>query len=169
MVWYDATRGRLLACARQLVGQSLAPADLTATYERICGDFWYYALRTLGKLARGDEWAARYEFTFIVTGLLHALLRIEAGATDRWRASEAAVGIERVLTPGRLAQLNRCIPAPGLPGVRAVLAEATTLAAEVCVSLHERHGWAWPQRFAERVRAALSTSPSAILGPNVPT
>ncbi len=113
MVWYDATGGRLAACAHKLVGQSLAPPDLAATYERVCGDFWYYVLQTYGKIERGEEWAARYEFNFIVTGLLHALLRLEAGAVERWRASELSVGIERVLSPHRLAQLNDCIPGPG--------------------------------------------------------
>lgn len=45
MVWYDATAGQLASCAGQFVGQSLAPADPAATYEQICGDYWYYMLR----------------------------------------------------------------------------------------------------------------------------
>lgn len=141
MVWYDATGGRLAACAHKLVGQSLAPPDLAATYERVCGDFWYYVLQTYGKIERGEEWAARYEFNFIVTGLLHALLRLEAGAVERWRASELSVGIERVLSPHRLAQLNDCIPGLGLDSLRRALADAAVLGRDICAAVNVRYGW----------------------------
>jgi len=157
MVWYDATGGRLTACARHLVGQSLAPADPIATYERVCGDFWYYALRTLGKIKRGEEWAARYEFTAIVTGLLHALLRIEAGAVERWRASESAVGIEHVLTPERLARLNSCIPGPGIESLHHTLGTATDLAGDVCASIGTTCGWSWPHILAEHLSTVLKS------------
>jgi hypothetical protein len=122
MVWYDVTEGRLTTYASQLVGQSLAPQDLAATVTRISGDFWYYSVRVLGKMERGDEWVARYEFTMIVTGLLHALLRLEAGAVARWRAGEAAVGIEQALAPQRRAQLQTVIPGRGMEGIRSALA-----------------------------------------------
>ncbi len=76
-VIYDATDGALTALAEKLVGQSLSPPDLARAFEAVCGDFWYYLLRTLAKLRRGQTWAARYDFNFIITGNLHALLRIE--------------------------------------------------------------------------------------------
>lgn len=158
MVLYDATGGRLIALARQLVGQSLAPADLLATHERVCGDFWYYVLRTCGRIGRGEEWAARYEFTVIVTGLLRALLRLEAGAVARWRASESSAGIEHVLTLRRLAQLNACIPGPGIESVRGALAEAARLGREVCANILATRGWPWPALLAERTLAVLAAS-----------
>ena len=46
MVWYDGTGGAVTAAARRLVGKSLHPQDLAATFEQACGDFWYYFLRT---------------------------------------------------------------------------------------------------------------------------
>ncbi len=157
MVWYDATADRLTACARQLVGQSLAPADLSATYERIGGDYWYYVLRTLGKIARQEEWAARYEFNVIIMGLLHALLRLEAGAVERWRASESASGIEHVLTPRRLMQLNACIPGPGLKSVHQALIKAVELGSEVCIALGTTYGWPWPAALADRTLLVLTS------------
>lgn len=158
MVLYDATGGRLTGYASQLVGQSLGPEDLAATYERICGDFWYYSLRVLGKLQRGEEWAARYEFTVIVTGLLHALLRLEVGAVARWRASESAVGIEHVLTPQRLEQLNTCIPGLGLPSLLQALKQAVALAEELCTHIHAIRGWPWPAQLAARMPKLLAMS-----------
>lgn len=157
MVWYDATADRLTSCARQLVGQSLAPADLPATYEQIGGDYWYYVLRTLGKVERQEEWAARYEFNFIITGLLQALLRIEAGAVERWRASESASDIEHVLTPRRLTQLNACIPGPGLKSLHQALIKAAELGYEVCTALHTTYGWPWPDALADRTLLVLKS------------
>ncbi len=158
MIWYDATGGRLTAYASQLVGQSLGPEDVAATFERICGDFWYYTLRVLSKIRRGEEWAARYEFTFIVTGLLHALLRLEVEAVTRWRASESAAGIEHVLTPERLERLNACIPGGGLQGVTQALTQAVLLADAVCTHIHATHGWPWPAQLAARMPKLLAMS-----------
>jgi lincosamide nucleotidyltransferase len=159
MVWYDATGGQLTDIVRQLIGQSLAPEDLAAAFERIAGDFWYYSLRVLGKIRRGEEWAARYEFTVIVTGLLHALLRLEVGAVARWRASESAVGIEHVLSPQRLEQLNACIPGKGIPNLLDALRLAIGLADTVCARIHVMHGWPWPEHVAARMPALLAMSP----------
>ncbi len=165
MVWYDATEGRLTAYASQLVGQSLAPQDLAATFTRISGDFWYYSVRVLGKMERGDEWAARYEFTVIVTGLLHALLRLEVGAVARWKASEAAVGIVQALSPQRRTQLQAVIPASEIEGVRAALGAAMALGEAVCAHLHDLHGWPWPERLAARLREILGPPPDAMQPP----
>ena len=54
MVLYDATGGGLAAIAQTLVGQSLAPPDPAATFVSVCGDFWYYILRTLSRVQRGQ-------------------------------------------------------------------------------------------------------------------
>ena len=156
MVWYDATGGWLTACARRLVGQSLAPPDMAATYERVCGDFWYYALRTLGKVKRGEEWAARYELTAIVTGLLHALLRFESGAVERWRAAESAVGIERAVSPRRLVQLDACIPGAGMDSIHRALLNAASFGRDVCADIATTRGWPWPEHMAAHVLAALN-------------
>ncbi len=42
MVLYDASGGRVTASVRRLVGKSLRPDDMPATFEQVCGDFWYY-------------------------------------------------------------------------------------------------------------------------------
>ncbi len=98
MVCYDATGGKLTGYAQRLVGQPLGPPDLKQAFERVCGDFWDYTLRTFGRLKRGQIWAARYDFDCILLGNLHALLRLEAGSVARWRASSSAVGIEQAIS-----------------------------------------------------------------------
>lgn len=157
MVRYDATGGVLTAHAQTLVGQSLAPLDPAATFEKVSGDFWYYVLRTYSRLPRGDLWAARHDFTFILLGNLFALLRLEAGKTDRWRASSSAVGVERDLAPERLAQLDALIPGPGEPELRRAMLAAIDLGQKVCESIHRQHGWLWPQQVALRARLLLSS------------
>lgn len=142
-------------CAQHLVGQSLAPANPWDAYEQICGGFWYYSLRTLGKIKRQEPWAARYEFNFIVTGLLHALLRIEVGAVARWRASESSVGIEHVLSPERLIQLNLCIPGSEVEAMRRALGQTSSLAAEICTTIEATRGGPWPHLLAARLFDAL--------------
>jgi hypothetical protein len=151
MVWYDATGGRLTASVQRLVGQSLGPVDVFATFDRVSGSFWYYALRTYSKLQRGQYWAVRFDLNFMVTGNLLALLRIEADATDRWRASDPSVGIEQVLTTERLMQLNACIPSASNESLRGALLAAAQLASETCAVISERDGWPWPERLAQRI------------------
>ncbi len=73
----------------------------------------------------------------------------------RWRASESSAGIERVLTPRRLAQLNACIPGPGIESVRGALIEAARLGREVCANILVTRGWPWPALLAERILAVL--------------
>lgn len=89
-------------------------------------------------------------------GLLHALLRFEAGALERWRASESAPGIEHVLAPHRLAQLDACIPGPRLRSTRQALTNATELSCKVCTALHATHGWPWPAALGERTLLILT-------------
>ena len=155
MVWYDATGGRLTGNAQRLVGQALGPPDLGRAFERVCGDFWDYTLRTFGKLKRGQLWAARYDFNCILLGNLHTLMRFEAGALDRWRASSSAVGIEQVISPERLGQLDSSIPGAGAEELRRALFNAARLSYEVCAAAAKGNGWDWPERLAGRVLAVL--------------
>lgn len=161
MVWCDKTGGRLSALAGKLVGQSLGPPDLARAFEAVCGDFWYYTLRTLTKLRRGQHWAARFDFNFIITGNLHALLRIESGALERWRAASSAVGIEQAVTPTRLAQLDACIPVADSSALINAFVKAGRLGYEVCASIAAQHGWPWPRQLADRTLALLEEAASA--------
>ena len=154
-VLYDATGGRLTALAEKLVGQPLSPPDLARAFESVCGDFWYYQLRTLAKLYRNQIWAARYDFNCIITGNLHALLRIESGALERFRAQSSAVGIEQAVTPARLAQLDECVPAEDPSLLVRSFVNAARLGFEVCEAIATRHGWTWPKELAERTLALL--------------
>jgi len=150
MVRYDGTNS-LMTAAAALVGRSLAPLDPAATFTKVSGDLWYYLVRELGAVRHGDEWAARFTLTHAVTGNLCALLRLESGATDRWRASEAAAGIADVISPARLAALNACIPGPGMIGVTRALVAAARLGRVTCAATAAREGWDWPAMLAERV------------------
>lgn len=151
MVWYDATGGKLTASVKRLVGSSLGPLDVPATFDRVSGSFWYCLLRSYSKLQRGQCWAVRFDLNVMVTGNLLGLLRLEAGATGRWRASDPSAGVEQALTAQRLAQLNACIPSTSNESLRYALLAAARLASEVCMVISERHGWPWPETLAQRV------------------
>ena len=155
-VLYDGTEGELTTLARQIVGQSLAPTDAAATFAQVCGDFWYYQLRTFTRLKRGQEWAARHDFNFVIMGNLLALLRLECGATERWRGSAAATGIEQVLSPQRLAQLSGCIPAPGPSALLDTMRHTAYLGEAACRALSQQHGWPWPEELARQVHQVLN-------------
>lgn len=157
MVRYDRTNGVLTGYARELVGKSLRPENLAETFERVCGSFWYYLLRTDAKMRRGQHWAARHDFDFAVLGNLFALLQLEAGAIDHWQGQSAAVGLEQALTPARLAQLEGCIAGPGMAGVQGALRAAARLGAEVCPAIAAHHAWPWPALLARRVQAILAS------------
>jgi hypothetical protein len=150
MVLYDGTGGRLTEIIRPLVGRSTRPSDLAGVFERVCGDFWYYALYVLGKLGRGDAWAAREVYHREVLHNLFLLLRLEADNVEEWFASNAAFRAERTLSSERLARLDACVPAPGAAGLRAAMRAAIILGHEVCAGLAERHGWSWPRELAKR-------------------
>lgn len=151
MILYDGTGGKLTSNAARIVGQSLAPPDVARAFEQICGDFWYYMLRTLTKLQRGQPWAARFDFNSILTGNLLALLRIEAGTIERMRATSAAVDIEREITAHRLRQLDDCIPDADAARLLEAFGRIAELGREVCAGAAEKHGWAWPRQLAERI------------------
>ena len=163
MVLYDDTDGALSGHVAKIVGQSLRPADLQATFNQICGDFWYYTLRTLAKFWRGEAWSARFELNFMMTGNLAALLRIEAAllghehALDRWSAQQAMAGIEGVVSPQRLAQLNASIPDANVDALAAAFAPTVDLAHDVCASIHAITNWPWPHELADKARILAAT------------
>lgn len=155
-VLYDGTDGELSTLARQLVGQSLAPKDAAATFAQVCGDFWYYQLRTFTRLQRGQEWAARHDFNFVIMGNLLALLRLECGATTRWRGSAAATGIEQVISAERHQQLASCIPAPGAVALLDTMRHTAHLGETVCRAIGQKQGWSWPEELARQVHQVLN-------------
>ena len=150
-LWYDDTSGLLASAVDALVGRSLAPDDMEAAFEQQCGDFWYEALHVYSRLQRGELWIARQAYHYRAMEPLLRLLRLEAGAIERWQASPSAAGLEASLSPARLAQLDRCIPAPGAAELARALHEASRLAYAVCTSITSVHGWDWPDRLAIRV------------------
>ncbi len=151
MVLLDKTDGLISALAARLVRQSLAPPDVADAFAQVGGDFWYYLLRIYSKLQRGQEWAARHDFTFIIVGNLCALLRLEAGATEHWRGLAAAVGIEQAISPRRLQQLDATIPAGGRASLIRAIQRAAQLGYAVCDTISQREGAPWPQELAQRV------------------
>ncbi|HEY1017101.1 MAG TPA: hypothetical protein VGE07_30585, partial [Herpetosiphonaceae bacterium] len=129
-VLHDATGGKLSAAAELLVGRSLAPADPAETFAQVSGDFWYYALRTWARLRRGDWWGAYADAQHILLGNLTALLRLEAGAIARWRASSAAAWLGGAINSERLAALERSLPAAGGADLAASILAMALLADE---------------------------------------
>jgi hypothetical protein len=166
MVKYDATGNQALTTnAARLVGQSLAPPDDARAFEQLAGDFWYYCLRTHAKFKRRQLWAARFDFNFIVVGNMLALLRLEAGATERLRGSSAAVGIEGALAPERLRALDALVPGQTCVSLVQSFRAAIRLGRDVCAQLSAARGWPWPAELATRV-AALYADPT-LCGPAV--
>ncbi len=150
MLWYDGTGGRLRASVAHLVGKSLRPSDLHAAFVQHCGDLWYALLYTFSKLQRGQHWVARQAFhRRVLEPLLH-LLRLEAGAIDRWQAQPAGLDVEQTLAPNRLLQVAACIPAPDAMGVANALGRVATLGYEVCEAIGRRSEWSWPHVLAEQ-------------------
>lgn len=149
-VLHDTEDGRLAACVRPLIGRSLAPADPHAAFDQVCGDFWYFILFTHGKLHRGERHLARQTFHAEVMEPLYRLLRLEAGAVERWRAAPGALGVERVLPPERLTAIDGCVPGAGAAELARALHAAATLGLSVCAALSDRHGWPWPEELARR-------------------
>jgi hypothetical protein len=159
IVLYDDTGGDLTHAASTLVGKSLAPRDLRRTFEQVAGDFWYYLLRTYTKIHRGELWAARHDFNFVVVGNLLALLRLEAGAVERWRAANAAIGLEEDIAAERLNALDgAAIPGPGADALVLALRRTAALGEEVCRALMERETYTLSEQLMTRIRQALTVS-----------
>ena len=150
MVLYDGTGGRLSSLIAGMVGRSLAPEDLHATFDEVNGDFWYYLLYVLSKLGRGDHRVARevYHLEPLIT--LARLLRMEAGALDRWRGSPGTFNLDRTVSAARVAWYQRCIPGPEAATLAPAALNAASLGGEVCATIARQHGWPWPDRLAER-------------------
>lgn len=159
-LWYDDTNGKLGNAVDALVGRSLAPDDLEAAFAQQCGDFWYEALYAFSRLKRGESWIARQAFHARTMEPLLRLLRLEAGAIERWQASPSAAGLEDALSPARLAELECCIPGPGQAELARALHEAARLAYDVCTVISNTHGWAWPERLALSVLELTSPNGS---------
>ncbi|GCE30794.1 hypothetical protein KDA_62780 [Dictyobacter alpinus] len=151
MIWYDKTGGQLSNAVQQLVGRQLGPLDEAATFEKICGGFWYYLLFAYCKLQRGQHWFAREAFNAWAMGNLLALLKFEARAFERWQASSASWQLEQVITPQRLDQLDSCIPAAGSESLQHTLVHAALLGREVCTSIATARHWPWPEILAQEL------------------
>jgi hypothetical protein len=158
MVLYDDTGGRLSGCVERIVGQSLAPSDLHRTFDQVCGDLWYYLLRSHVRILRGELWAARHDYGFIIIGNLLALLRLEMGAVERWRGANASAGIEKALPVHRLGRLERCIPGRSEAELRQALLEAALLGQEAAAATAAQHGWDWPEALARRTVSILQAA-----------
>gem|GEM_PF-794429 len=140
----------------RLVGRSLAPEQSGETFTDIAGHFWYYLHRTWSKLRRDSAWGVRWNLTFIVTGNLCALLRLESGATGRWAASDAADGIESAISKERLEQLNRCIPTPDPASLAPTLRTVAEVGADACERLAAQTGQPWPDELARQMIELLA-------------
>ena len=155
MVWYDDTGGELSRLVGEILNQPLGPLDLQQTFEQACGDLWYYLLRTWGKVQRGHLLAAWYDHHFAITGALMSLLRIEAGAVERWRGSIPAIAIEQALSAERLAALRACGARPERGSLLQAMRSAASLGFEVCQNIAQIHAWAWPRPMGERLISLL--------------
>ncbi|GCE05403.1 aminoglycoside 6-adenylyltransferase [Dictyobacter aurantiacus] len=141
MIWCDKTGGELSNSVQQLIGRQLGPSDKAATFEKICGSFWYYLLFAHCKLQRGQHWFAREAFNSWVIGNLLALLKFEASAFERWQSAPASWNLEQVITPQRLAQLDKCIPAVGIENLQNTFTHTAWLGREVCTAIAKAHHW----------------------------
>jgi hypothetical protein len=149
----DKTDSQLSEVARSLVGhsQELPAAQHCCTFESHCNRMWYFLHSAFCKLERGDEWYARITLHIAVLDSLIALLKLEAGAVERWLASFPEWKLERALSAQRLSQLNSCIPSAGANGLRQAMLTIAYLGREVCEHLAGQHGWSWPSSAAEAV------------------
>lgn len=156
MVLYDGTSGKLTSVIRGLIGRRDRPEDALLTLERLIGDFWYFSLFCASKIGRGEAWVARLVFHSQVLDNLALLLRLEAGAVDRWEGAHAAAELEQTVSGPRLAQLEACIPAPGKQGLLIALETSCRLGDAVGRALAVKHGIAFPARLAAQTSAAIS-------------
>jgi hypothetical protein len=153
MVLVDKTDGALSALVARAVGRDLGPDDVPRRFELVCANFWYYADRTWSKLQRGPSWTVRFDIDFIMLGNLMALLRLEAGRVERWRASDAAANIERDISPERLARLDACIPGPAPADLAPALRRILHLGRDVSAAAAARYARPWPAELADRLVA----------------
>ncbi len=143
--------GTLRPHVERMVGRDLGPPDPIHRTELVIAGFWYYAVRTWSKLQRGPSWGVRFDISFIMHGNLMAILRLEAGRTERWTASDAAANIERDVSAERLAALNGCIPTPDPASLASALARIVRLGALASAGAAERFNQSWPEELARRM------------------
>lgn len=103
-------------------------------------------------MQRGTGWDVRWSITTVLTGNLCALLRLESGAIDRWTASDAASGIEHVISEDRLKHLNRCISGMDAASQVAAFRAIIELGAEVCTALAARCNVSWPEELGRTMQ-----------------
>lgn len=151
MLLVDKT-GELRPHVEKMVGRDLGPPDMPQRVDMVAAGFWYYAVRTWCKLQRGPTWGVRFDISFIMFGNLMALLRLEAGTIDRWRAADAA-GIEDDISVERLAALNACIPDADPESLGRSLAAIVRLGAEATAGAANRYQRSWPQELAVQMIA----------------
>jgi hypothetical protein len=149
----DKTASRLGEAAQSLVGHSqrLPPSQEQSVFESHCNRMWYFLHSAFCKLERGDEWYARISLHIAVLDSLIALLKLEAGAVERWLASFPEWKLERVLSSTRLSQLNGCIPLASASELRQAMLKIAYLGRDVCENLAAQHGWSWPNKASEAV------------------
>lgn len=152
MLLVDKT-GELRPHVKKMVGRDLGPLDMPQRVDMVAAGFWYYAVRTWCKLQRGPTWGVRFDISFMMFGNLMALLRLEAGRIDRWRAADAAAGIEGDISAERLAALNACIPDADPESLGRSLAAIVRLGAEATAGAANRYQRSWPQELAAQMIA----------------
>lgn len=160
-IWCDRTDGRLTSAMGALEQQSLRPADLPEAFREVSDALWYALLDTSCKLERGDQWGVRLLFHGTVIPELIRLLRLEAGAVNRWYGTPTAKGIDGALSPERRAHLHACIPDVTLASIRQSLRTATELATDVSMLLAARYATPWPEALAGHIMALLTRSATA--------
>lgn len=158
MLLYDDGSTAIRSHVAQLVGQSLAPPDTQQLFTQVCGDFWYYLLRTHVKFLRGGYWEARHDFNFIIVGNLLALLRIESNSTERLRGASAAAGLEQAISPERLKQLDVAKLGSDDADVLRGLGETAVFGQTICRAIHQQTGWPWPDTLAQQIINILIAS-----------
>lgn len=143
--------GALRPPVERMIGRDLGPPDPRHRTKLVIAGFWYYAVRTWCKLQRGPTWGVRFDFSFIMHGNLMAILRLEAGRTERWTASDAAADIERDISAERLSALNDCIPTPDPASLASALGRIVRLGALASAGAGQRFDQPWPEALARRM------------------
>ena len=157
MLLVDKTGG-LRPHVEAMVGRDLGPLDMPERVDMVAAGFWYYAVRTWCKVQRSPTWGVRFDISFMMFGNLMALLRLEAGKIDRWRAADAAAGIEGDISAERLAALNACIPDATPESLARSLAAIIRLGAEATAGAAARYQRPWPQELATQMIALTDNS-----------
>ena len=156
MVLYDGTGGILTSIIRSIVGRVDQPDNRPRAFHAVLGDFWYFSLFCCSKLGRGETWVARIVFHSQVLDNLALLLRLEAGAVDRWEGAHAAIGLENSISDSRRIELEACTPKPGREGLLVALESSCAVAATVSRDVALRLGVEFPERLVAEVSAAIA-------------